>query len=200
MEEQFILNVNDGATFIDKQVKGWRSRKGSFFGIGPDAERLARYDGATHRQCEAPGCKNIIPNNGGWLWCYDCRSAQKIIDYNELPDEPWNADEPCYSFALDEYYWDEDEIADDADEHGGLSALMLQKCEPVFATELDPMDIYHSDLPDDGDAPNEIKEAFEELNAKIRTCKTPLSWTPRRVKAIIELEDENGNLQSNKTS
>ena len=93
-----------------------------------------------------------------------------------------------YDDLSDTYFFDEGEIADYCEEHNiKEDDLRLLICEPQHAHRLDPEDIYQDLLPEDGEVPGEIIDAFQELNKRILAYKQPLSWIPG--KGRVSLKD-----------
>lgn len=154
-------------------VTGWVSRSGRFWG---NNEHMARFDGCTHRKCEK--CEALISVRG-YTICDQCREAKEIEKYQAMPSKPWDGVSMLYSHAADTYFSDLDEVSYHCEENDCTpDSLRLVICEPNFANEIDASDHYSDDLPEDGDLPADLDEAFHRLNEVIRACKTPLSWSP----------------------
>lgn len=157
-------------------VTGWVSAKGNFFG---DDERLARYDGSTHRKC--PDCGEIIVKHG---YCRDCYIQKQITKFESMPRRVWNGTDMLYSQSCDRYFNDADDLANYCEAEmialSKIGELRLIICVPVYATEIDPSEQYHDDLPDEFDdrLPSELERLFNDLNEGIRESKIILSWTP----------------------
>jgi hypothetical protein len=181
-EQPIILSTSDEAA-QQITVTGWVSRNGHFYGSD---ERTARYDGCTHRPCESCG----TPTGRHEVKCPPCRKAHDDAKFAALPFEPYDG-KPVALYHDDEYFFDEDDIINYAEEHEiPITDLRLVKCVPQYAEEVDPRDIYEDLLPEDGELPDYVIAAFDILNATLRNFpeKRPISWMPTSVR--IELTDE----------
>ncbi|MFJ2989996.1 hypothetical protein ACIPF8_19190 [Collimonas sp. NPDC087041] len=167
--ELMVLYSSPEAASI-QTVTGWVSRTGQFWG---NDEHMARYCGSTHKVC---ACGDIVNQNSFCRKCADMRSTAK---YAAMERRPWDGEAMLYSDAADEYFCDLSEANDHAIDNGmTLAELRLIICEPTFAREIDGNDHFCDDLPEDGELPAEISDAFDMLNEVIRNCKKPLSWSP----------------------
>jgi len=177
-EKQVVMmDSSEAATF--RTVEGWVSRDGMFFGSD---ERTARYSGCTHRMCES--CGAVVPKN--YLKCTDCTAKIRTARYLAFPIVEWTG-EYAMEFGADEYFADEDAALEYCEDNDiDPSALQLVATEPVYATEVDAEDYCSDDIPEDGELPAEIVDAFAVLNASIRACRVPLCW--RRVNKRIVLK------------
>lgn len=175
MSEQIIAYDSPEAASI-QTVTGWVSRAGRFFG---NDEHMARYDGCTHRPCGK--CGELIPTHS---YCRDCHAKAKQEKYEAMPRADWNGADMLYSEAHDEWFQDCDRLAEYCDEHECTpKELCLIIAVPVYASEIDALEHYSDDLPEDGDLPPEIEEAFAKLNEVIRASKSVLSWLPGKFAA-----------------
>jgi hypothetical protein len=168
-EAKIILETSPDAASI-KTVTGWVASNGRFWG---DDERMARYDGSTHRTCE---CGELVEQRS---YCHACRRAKELAKFAAMERRPWDGVSMIYSYALDRYFRDTNDVIDFChDEEVTPADLRLILCEPTFAREIDESEHFSDDLPEDGDVPADLVDAFEALNKVIRECKTPLSWFP----------------------
>lgn len=167
--ETIILNTSDQAASI-KTVIGWVSRTGRFWG---DDERMARYDGSTHKTC---ACGQIVKHSDH---CRTCQLSAELAEYEAMESKPWNGTDFLYSEAADCYFSNMSEIQDHCQRYDTtIEKLRLIICEPTYANEIDPSEYFIDELPEDGEVPGEIADAFAVLNESIRQCGTPLSWHP----------------------
>ena len=179
--EKMIMQDSPEAASI-QTVAGWVSRRGHFFGSGPDAERMARFDGCTHRKCEQ--CGEPIPVHS---WCVPCHAKKEIEEYEKKQRRPWNGTDVLYSQSDDRYFFDADELDQYCEDVSVTpDSLRLIICAPTYAGEIDPDDHYCNDLPEEGEVPAEVREAFDELNARLRAWKTILSWSPGKYAAEMK--------------
>ncbi len=178
-DNKIVLPTDPEAATYRTDIKGWVSRDGFYFG---EDERTARYAGATHRICDS--CGKPIPKSS---YCRECYDKKQIDKYNQMPKEEWNGKDGLYSQAFDKYLWDLDDVDNLCEENGcDYSSLRLIICNPVYTREIDPMDFYQDDLPEDGEIPDDIQAAFDELNERIREAKSILCWIPGKKAALIK--------------
>ncbi len=168
---EMILPADDRAA---KQVTvtGWVSRDGRFYG---DDERIARYAGSTHSLCEDCG----EPCSKSWLVCDACREKRDVETHAKREVRPWDGICMIYSEVFDKYFNEPSEVLEfleDAESSFDQSDLRLVLCEPNYPHAPDPGDCYCDELPEDGDVPDEVAEAFAVLAAALEKC-APLSWS-----------------------
>jgi hypothetical protein len=180
MPDKIILPSSDEAA-IKKTVTGWMSRNGRFFG---DDELLARYDGSTHREC--PMCGKVINK---YEYCHDCHTKANIEKYQKMERRDWNGKDGIYSQEKDKWFWSYEEL-DDYIEYNDITVddLLLIIGRPTYAREIDPLEYYEGDIPDEGDLPEDLFLAFDTLNKYIRESKMILSWRPSKFAAVIKAE------------
>lgn len=166
-------------------VTGFVSTDGRFYG---DDEHLARWASCTHVRC---ACGALARKS--WTACDECRERNDIARYAALPKVEWDGKSFIYSDAADRYFSDYDDlvdfIRDGRDDSPDLKPddLRLMICEPNMPGEIDPDDYFADDLPEDGEVPNELRDAVEALNAVIRKSP-PLSWSPGKKAAIVTVD------------
>lgn len=185
MPEEIILDSSPEAA-KPHTMEGWVSKGGMFF----KEEDMARYDGCTHRACQYCG----EPARKSWLNCDKCRSEKDVEKYKALPKEKWDGVCMLYSETEERYFSSPEEaqeFLDDEDGYEGksLADLRLLLCDPQYAHEVDCDDYLQDVLPEDGYAPDFVKDAFEELNAKIRQWKKDgrnLSWFLGKTALLID--------------
>ncbi|MBI5520237.1 MAG: hypothetical protein HY916_09270 [Desulfovibrio sp.] len=184
--EPFILRTDAAAAKYVTDIKGWVSSNSRFFGDGPHAEDMARYDGCTHVPCGRCG----LPTPKGYTACDACREIAEVERHATRERRQWDGTSMIYSEADDKWFRDLEEILDHCEEHGVTpESLRLLLCKPVYARPIDPVDHYVDDLPeeaDEGDLPAELQEAFDALNKAIEGCRVPLSW--QASKYALDLE------------
>lgn len=145
-------------------VTGWVSRNGRFYG---EDERLARYDGCTHRACEKCG----QPSEKSWLVCKPCRDKQDLERFNAMPEREWDGKAMLYSDVEDRFYPSPEDI------EGDKSELRLLLCKPQFASI--SLDHFCDILPEDGDCA-ELEAAIETFNETVKDVV--ISWMPTEVR------------------
>lgn len=172
-EPEKIVPYDSSEAASIQTVTGWVSRSGRFWG---NDEHMARYDGCTHRKCDA--CETLIPVRG-YTICDQCREAKEIEKWQAMPRQEWDGKSLLYSQAADAFFQDADDLSNHCEENECTpQSLRLVICDPQYARQIDAEDHYSDELPEDGDLPPELEEAFERLNEVIRSCRTPLSWIP----------------------
>ena len=154
-------------------IKGWVSRGGRFWG---EDERMARYDGSTHKKCEK--CGEIMEQRS---WCEPCHEKAEHEAYLRMPLKKWDGVGGICSGG-DRYFWSIEEAEEYAEDIGiNLEGLELVICEPQYAHEISPDDEYNDILPEDqtlDEVYPELYKAIEKLNELIRKKKQPISWAP----------------------
>ena len=176
-ENEIILPDDPRAATYHTDIKGWISYNCHFFG---NDERMARYDGSTHRICE--GCGAVV---GKINYCRACYDKKEFDDYLAMPEMEWNEEGRLYSQANDEYYDGWDYALDACEDAGTLKDMRLIIAEPVYVKEIDPSEYYLDDILDGYELPDDIREAFDELNEIIRNSKTILCYRPGKFRVML---------------
>lgn len=189
-----ILPESSEAASI-REVKGWVSRRGRFFG---DDEESARLDGATHLKC--PRCEAVNPRDHAL--CPSCKN-QRLVERVEAMSVGDPNGSPLYSLTLGRYFDASVDVLDHLalevlDLSGGataealtkaLKALALVVCDPVriqiVRAEVLEEDIPESEDGEDAELAKEIREALDHLNAVIRRAE-PVGWRPSSRRVPIE--------------
>lgn len=181
-EEKIVMFDSAEAAQI-KTVTGWVSRHGNFFGKD---ERIARYDGCTHRACDDCG----KPVEKGWLVCKDCREKRDKIAYDAMPKVVWDEKGGLYSQTHDKYFWSWDEVEEYCeDEDVKKQDLRLVICEPQYPRRIDT-DYFCDEMAEDGELPHDILKAMDAFNEVLKNSG-PLSWYPGK-KAAIGIKENKG--------
>lgn len=171
-----VLDTSEEAAKFVENISGWVSRDGLFYGKN---EKAARYEGCTHCACDDCG----KPVEKMYAVCSDCREKRNIERYSRRERADWDETTPIYSTTVDRYFYSVDEVDDYAyDTETTKEDLRLVLCEPVFLQRIDD-DRWVDDLPEDGDLPDEVKSALDNLNVALLAAG-PVSWTPGK-KAVI---------------
>lgn len=169
-QPEMILASSPEAASI-QTVTGWVARDGRFWG---EDERMARYCGSTHRTCEANPEHGPVENRS---YCKSCYAEKQEAKWQAMPKVPLSEELiPLCVFDSDRYFFDLDDLRDWLEEHEiNPEDVRLVQCEPVHAQPIDPNEHFADDLPEDGEVSDELREAFEALNAAIEKCD-PLGW------------------------
>ncbi|WP_206601766.1 hypothetical protein [Herbaspirillum aquaticum] len=93
-------------------VTGWVSRDGRFWG---DDEHMARFCGATHRQCKQCEAVEIKIDR---LYCDSCLELRRIEKYKAMPREQWDGAALLYLDGTDRYFQDPNEAREYANDKG----------------------------------------------------------------------------------
>jgi hypothetical protein len=167
-----ILNTSNEAAKFVKNISGWVSRDGLFFG---EDEQSARYQGCTHVACKYCG----KPARKGWLACDECKEKRAIARYEALERVEWDQNGMLYSDTHDEFFSSWDEVEDFALDNGVCVAdLQLLICEPKYLRRIDD-DYWADNMPDDSDGtlPDDVLSALVEFNEVLRSAG-PVCWIP----------------------
>ena len=177
-EEKVVMYESPQAASI-QTVTGWVGADGRFWGKD---EHMARWCGATHRQCE----KNPDhPIHEIRFYCQQCHQESRRAKFAAMRVKEWSG-EPLVIFDSDQYFFDKDSLRDFLiDSDIDLTDLQLCVCEPNMPREIDPSDVFSDDLPEDGEIRDQqLVAAFELLNEMIRQSE-PLSWTEGKFAASL---------------
>lgn len=150
-------------------VTGWVSSTGHFWG---NDERMARYDGSTHKICEQNPAHGVIEQRS---WCEACRTEKMTAKWDAMPRREYDGSPVCV-LQGDTYFFDADEIAGwllDNDIKPEDARLVF--CKPRYPAIIDPNEHYEDDLPEDGEVSATLAAAFDALN-KVIEAESPLSW------------------------
>lgn len=166
------------------KVEGWLSRDGTFWPSSrPDAEHMARYCGSTHNDCRDCGVQ--ISKHS--VICEDCRDIKELEKYNSFPEAAWDGVSFVADYTGDAYYPDIEWLREQVQDGVELESLHLVLCKPNYPSTIDPYDHFVDDLPEDGEVPYELEQAFQALNDLISKSE-PLSYSPDKVR--VKLTDE----------
>jgi hypothetical protein len=180
--KKIILDTDQEAARFVENISGWVSRDGLFFGKKKDAEKIARYQGCTHRACRDCGA----PTPKHFIVCAKCRDRLSDERYEKREKEEWDEKGMLFSEVADRYFdsWDDvaDYLEDYNDQTGGALALRLLICEPEYLRQVD--DYWEDQLCEGGKLPDEVREALDVLNETIRK-QEPVSWFPGKKRPII---------------
>lgn len=181
MNENKIIIFDSDEAAQKKTVTGWVSGNGFFYG---DDERSARFMGCTHIVCH---CGLITRKEN--IQCESCRNKYKLERYRAMPFKEWNGTDFLYSESADKYFYDSEDISDYCEEEGiPVESLRFIICEPVYPEEINLSEIYSNLLPDDseGELPEYLIDAENELNRIIREEGEPLSWMPGKYRTEVK--------------
>lgn len=179
-DQDKIVMFNAPESAKSHTMDGWLSRDGYFY----MDERTARYAGCTHRPCD--DCGQPVPKM--YVRCASCREKQVQARYEAMPAAPWDGVQMVYSEKRDEYYASPDDAEDELDDDESVAALRLVLCTPNHVRSLD-CDDFADDLPEDGEAPDELLAAIDAFNEA--TSGVVLSWRPG--KSRLRAEEGSGD-------
>jgi hypothetical protein len=144
-------------------VTGWVDRHGHFYG---DNEHLARWNGATHKDCET--CGTQIEMRG---YCTPCHEKARRAKWLAMPLVEWDGTGMFCVFDSDRFFSEAYEFFDWCDEDGiNPDDVMLVICEARGLSEVD-VDHWCDELAEDHEPPIAVMEALEVLNKAIREAK-----------------------------
>lgn len=175
--EEIILPEDDRAA-KEVTLTLWQSRDGQYW----QTEESARRNGATHHRCD---CGNLMRRY--YTLCDDCRDQKAWERYREREKKPWDGEAMIYAEGEDHYFWDLDDLEYFCEDHGcAPSDLRLVICEPRYVPEASAFNHVEDLLPEDGEVPDEVLEAFDELNKRLRAIKRPICWMPGKYALDLE--------------
>ena len=156
-------------------VTGWVSSNGRFYGKD---ERMARWDGCTHKICE---CGNTMEK--GYSICPVCILNKRNETFQNYTFKEWDYKTPLALYDSDVFFWGEDYITDYLNEHElNPEDLNLVLCRPEYLSGIN-VDQWEESLPEnsDGELPKELDTKIKELNHFIESLP-PVSWFPTKIR------------------
>lgn len=156
-------------------------------GVGYHNEDQARYAACTHKPCSV--CGDLVRKQ--YSLCEICLAEKTRLQYLAYPKKTWDRITPVYSRCIDDFFMDEESILDWCEENQMvfgdpfLSDFEFVWCKPQRVYELDPYDLYSDIIPEDGELPSEIEEAFKTLNQKIKECQEIVCWEPTNIAVCL---------------
>lgn len=169
----------DSARYVEN-IKGWVDKDNKFFGDNIDSEHMARWSSCTHIDCE---CGRLREKS--YTVCETCRTFNDIERYNNLPFMEFDGEFPLYSHYADEYFWNGDDIVNFCEESEILSEeLRLVFCTPNKYSWVRE-DYWEDDSSDDGDLPDKLRQALEQLNNVIEELP-PASYSSGKVRTLFK--------------
>ena len=176
-DTRMILSTSDEAA-ERRTVTGWVARGGQWWG---DDERMARWSGATHVPCAECG----EPVEKTWTKCDACRRRSDDQKWAARPRVPYDGGW-VYAKGVDRFFQDEDELRDflDVYDEHTCESLRLVPCEPIYAHEMDPDELFADELPEGctvADIDATLDDLIVKVNERIQTLakeKKPFSWQP----------------------
>lgn len=173
-DKKVIMYDSSESAVYRTNIEGWVSSDGRFFGKGDTAEQLARNQGSTHKKCD---CGIIMPSKSYSL-CESCRNKKHRENYLKLPFKEYDGS-PVFSTDDEKYFFDEESIIEYCADNL-LDELDLYFAEPNMLWEITD-EIWEEILPEDGEFPDELKNALSELNKVIKNLPA-VSWSPSKVR------------------
>ncbi|UTG62418.1 hypothetical protein J2O09_05535 [Elizabethkingia anophelis] len=176
-EEKIIMYDSPEAATYRKNIEGWVSSNGRFFGKD---EHMARYDGSTHNKCE---CGSIAQK--GYLKCDSCLRKDRIERYEKLPFKEYTG-EPVFSWDQDQFFFSEDDIVIYMEENY-LEKIALLCSEQNSYYEV-ANDYWADIMPEDsdGDLPDELQKALDNLNTVVKSLP-PCSYSAGKIRTSYTL-------------
>ena len=169
---KIIMAESDEAASI-QTVTGWVSSDGHFWGKD---ERMARYSGSTHKICDKNPEHGVIAQRD---WCKQCRAEALDKRWQEMPKQAYTPDAlPLHLYDTDRYFFDVVDLTEWMEENKiNPVDVRLTKCKPSYPGQIDPDEHFVDILPEDGEVPEDVREAFEKLNEVLKKSE-PFSWFP----------------------
>lgn len=190
---EVILESSPKAATFQTGLSGWVSRGGRFFGEGEEAERMARYDGATHGTCSACGGATYKCSS----CCRECREKKDRESFMGRNAAIWDQEEPIYSEGMEVLFDDYEELIEWLCEwyenHGvipGEEEMRLVLMTGEGFEELDEsrwLDQF-SDLDESITISRGMRAAMEWLNEEIRNVGN-VAYYATKTRAIFDWEE-----------
>ena len=170
---QKIIMAESAEAASIQTVTSWISSDGRLWGKD---ERMARYAGSTHRQCENNPDHPPVANNDS---CRQCRKARKEQQWQDMPKEAYTPVAfPLHLYDTDQYFFNAEDLVDWLEEKNiKPEDVHLTKCKPSYPDQINPDEHFCDILPEDGEVPEDVREAFEKLNEVLKKSE-PFSWFP----------------------
>ena len=176
IEENIILPNSSEAARLTT-VTGWVSRDGRFFGGDAISEETARNAGATHFPCD--GCGKPVARSKSRP-CDACRERMEAEQHAKCKRQEWSGGF-LYFESIDDYSDDDGEIEDFMFNNDmEFDDLRPMICVAQKVHQIDEDD-WCDDLPEGGDAPDELLEAIDVFNKAIKDVT--ISWVPTNLVA-----------------
>ena len=181
MSEEIIYPESEGSA---KKVtmELWKSRNGYLF----VEEDLARKDGATHLPCKE--CNKPIKRERTRypMLCDVCKAKLEEKNYQALEKKEWDGVTPICTYKGEVFFDAPCEVLDYCVENKcDPEDLLLVHCKPDYFFEIDPPEeCYYDILHENSKIPEELKEAFENVNKVVHEVNKkygPASWYPGNV-------------------
>jgi hypothetical protein len=180
-KEQPVIMFESPEAAQLKTVIGWVSRSGHFWG---NDQRMARWDGCTHQLC-GDGCGTAVERS--YTRCEGCQDKRDAAAYMELDRDDWDGVTPLWSDAADRMFFSASDLQDYCRDEGKqpreLRLLLCDACSFHFIDE----DDFADDLPEDCEAPDELRQALRKFNESIKEIndKGIGAWQATRVAAVV---------------
>jgi len=185
-----VLEDEDGAAFYRTNISGWVSRLGNFYGDDKNSERMARYNGCTHRMCS---CGQLIAKEYGYTKCPKCRENIYREIWEKREGKEWDGG-PAYSDGFEKFFADYDEFFEWCCEFYSDNGMMPESqsvrlflTREIFFQELEVEDILERHEFEGSSSPFDLGfiEALKKLNEEIQ--KQPAyGWEPSKIKAMVD--------------
>lgn len=189
-----VVHYNSPEAAQHTTVSGWLSRTGSFWPDSyPAAEQVARNSGATHKDC--PTCGELMETASYCGPCHDRKSTEK---YMALPAKAYADLSPSDYLMIwqpdeDSYVRDYQGLIDYCNTHDvSPRKLQLAIAKPNYVLSIEPSEYLSDSMADEADVPDELEEAFGELNRAIAAFneKQPISWGPKATYRVVMTEEQ----------
>lgn len=190
MKPDIIVPYSQPDLAVWGTVEGWIGKDGRYYGKTPADEYHARWGQCTHLPCET--CGEL---KGRSSWCKPCDLVKRDAKYAALPRQAWDGECMLVPFDGDHFFCSPEEVLDwCAGEDVNPRDLRLQLTYPKYAGPINPCEYYADDLPEHGEVPGEVAEAFDRLNKTLEAKKEVLGWFPDDAalceEEVAELEEE----------
>lgn len=172
----------DSATYRTN-ISGWVDRHGRFWGSN---ERGARESGATCGRCDS--CGSITRKY--YRLCDPCAAKNRSLKYAQMDKVVWDRETPIFSQTHDRFFFSEDDLRDYInDNEVSVESLELFLCQPKYLDQIDD-DYWSESLPEDGELPDDVQAALDNLNSVIRNSDASVWFKGSQAVIVDGMEQE----------
>jgi hypothetical protein len=171
--------IIDPVLATETHITMWADTSGRLF----QTSDMAAWSSCTHVYCKNDGCGELTPKR--WTHCKKCREANELKRYLNRTLVRWT-DGPVYSETVDEYFFDDDELADYLEDHE-CDDLRLRACRRSKWTPVDVEALI--DAYEDFPLPEPVQRALDALN-KAMEENPPDLWEPAPERVDIKLDKQ----------
>ena len=178
-KEEFVVLIDsqEAATY-KTGLSGWVSRSGRFWG---EDERMARFDGCTHKNCDT--CGGLVRINS---YCRPCYDAMRDEKFKSFEIKEWDGQTPLNIWGEDVFFFCEEDLEDYCiDNDITPDQLQLVFCIGKNINTIDEGQLLDS-LHEDAELPKDVSDALDRLNKAILAAG-PQTYFPGNIAARVSM-------------